>query len=323
MKNLNCKNCAGTMILDASGMTAVCPFCGTKYTLNHEDTDYFKNFYRQMNRFLSGNTDERERHLRADELWEKADEEAFNCTDGSTVRIKHLYRKDFSGGEMYAARRNIVFHFSDRDAAKAEKYRKIVSFLDYPSADTRQLAQFFPNVTGGFELEDGSDLLVVSKDMDEYPLSLFGTLPGRHVAWIISRMENLCCVLEYNSLVHPAIGLDALFINPYTHQASLYGGWWDAAKNNTVSADRSHVFQMQENLKGLRNTAAQLLGYPSAGTVRVTEDVPKALADFINGKPMDNAYDDFALWDEMLIKAYGERKFMNFSSDDEEIYGRR
>ena len=58
-----------------------------------------------------------------------------------------------------------------------------------------------------------------------------------------------------------------------------------------------------------------------AGAVKVTKDVPKALADFINSVPESNAYDDFAYWDDMLIKAYGERKFTTFSTDEEQIYG--
>ncbi|MCR5552821.1 MAG: hypothetical protein K6F19_06830, partial [Oscillospiraceae bacterium] len=108
---------------------------------------------------------------------------------------------------------------------------------------------------------------------------------------------------------------------PFTHQACLYGGWWRAAKHNTVDAGR--VLNKRDNLTGLRNTAANLLGYPKAGAVRATEDVPQALADFINGRPMDTAYDDFALWDRMLIQAYGERKFVNLAVDDGGIYKKR
>ena len=321
MKYLTCKNCGGMMVIDASGMTAVCPFCGTKYVLNHEDTDYFKAFYQQMNRFLSGSANDRERQLRADRLWEHADRAEFACTDGSAIEVRYLHRSPFPGGEMLVARKNLIFRFTE-GAAEAERLRRTVSFLDYPSADTRELSQFFPRITGGFALENGESLLVLAKDPDEYPLRLFGRLGGRHVAWIISRMENLCCVLEYNSLVHPQINPDTLFINPFTHQASLYGGWWSDVKNNSLAPDRSRVLTTRENLLGLRNTAANLLGWPKAGTVRSDDNVPKALADFLNGQPRDNAYDDFALWDEMLIKAYGERRFVPLAVEDSGIYGK-
>ncbi len=320
MKNLTCKKCGGAMVFDASAMTAICHYCDTTYVLNHEDTDYFRNFYRQMSSFLSGSDDMKKRSREADELWERADTEEFECDDGRTIEFRHMHRYSTKAADVYVGRRHVAFHFRPGSELLAESYRRITSSLDYPSADTRSLADFFPTVTGGFRLTDGTNLLVISKDENEYPLRLFGTLPGRHVAWIISRMENLCCVLEYNSLVHPKISADTLYINPYTHQAALYGGWWEAGKQNSLSLDRTRILKPEENLIGLRNTAAGLLGFAEAGQVRVSTDVPKALADFINGKPASNAYDDFARWDEMLIKAYGERKFMNLSVTDEQVY---
>jgi hypothetical protein len=44
------------------------------------------------------------------------------------------------------------------------------------------------------------------------------------------------------------------------------------------------------------------------------------LAAFVSGAPCEDAYEDFALWDEMLIKAYGERKFVNFEVNEKQLY---
>ena len=320
MKNLTCKNCGGTMVLDASGMVAVCHYCGTRYVLNHEDTDYYRAFHQQMSRFLSADEDEKARKLRADEFWEKAEQQSFECRDGRTVEVKFAHRYTDRDAEIYVARKNMIIHFTQDKSDLAETYRRQSAFLDYPSADTRSLSDFFPKVSGGFELADGSSLLVIAKDEDEYPLRLFGKLHPRHVAWIISRMENLCCVLEYNSLVHPEITPDTLYINPYTHQASLYGSWWKVGKCNSYSYDKTHLLSSAESLCGIRNTAAMLLGYDRAGSVRPDPKTPAALCDFINSPPKSNAYEDFEYWDAMLVKAFGERKFIRFDTDDEEIY---
>ncbi|NLG05895.1 MAG: hypothetical protein GX567_19030 [Clostridia bacterium] len=320
MKNLTCKNCGGMMTLDASAVVATCHYCGSSYVLNHEDTDYYMDFYNQMCDFLSGDEDERNRKLKSDRLWENAAEQSFQSIDGNNIEIKYMYRYAEKEADVYIARRNIVYHFREPGVSKLEQYRKVVSFIDYPSADTRQLSNFFPKVNGGFELTDGTYILVVKKEDDEYPLRLFGKLPGRHVAWIISRMENLCCVLEYNSLVHPQINPDTLFINPYAHTASLYGNWWNAGKNHSYMTNGSTLLTMKQNLQGLRNSAAYLLGCDMPSKVKETSDIPKALADFISGEPADNAYDDFAYWDKMLIQAYGKRKFVKMGTDDEQIY---
>ncbi len=322
MKNLNCANCGAPVIPDISAMTARCRYCGTSYVLNHEDTDYFQTFFRKMGHLFSGSADEADRKKRADALWKNADTKIFECTDGSCVEIRYLYQYRSGDVEVYVARRNLVFRFTKNWADKSDCFRRNVSRLDYPSADTRRLSDFFPRIIGGYALTDGTGILVIAKHENEYPLCLFGKLSGRHTAWIISRLENLCCVLEYNHLVHPLIGTDTVYINPYTHQASLYVGFWDVAVHNSLSSEGKSLLQTRQNLTALRNTAANLLGYARAGDVRADDNVPQALAEFINRPPEGNAYDDFALWDEMLIKAYGERRFVTMETDEEQIYGK-
>ncbi len=320
MKNLNCKNCGGPMLTDPSGTTANCPFCGSKYVLDHRDTDYYRDFYERMRGFLHLSADGQERRRRADELWDSAASEVFECSDGRQIDVRSMHTYKNRIMTAYTARQNIIFRFDIGNEDKADRYRKNVSSIDYPSADTRSLSDFFPRISGGFELTDATTLLVVKKREDEYPLRLFGTLSGRHTAWLIGRMENLCCVLEYNSIVHPEFGLDTLYIDPYDHQASLYGGWWSAVPNNTAVNGR--ICTTRDNLTALRETAAKVLGFESASAARETEDVPKPFADFLRSAPLSNAYEDFAYWDDVLIKSYGERRFINMETDDKQIYGK-
>lgn len=307
------------MALDASAMTAHCRFCGTQYVLDHKDTDYFLDFYRQVNDLISAEDDSKRKEL-ADRLWDTADEKVFTTSDGRVVTVYYLYSFSEPECDVYIARRNIIFHFKKNGAQLSDRYRINSSMLDYPSADTKNLSDFFPKVTSGFNLDDGTDILVVAKDEDEYPLRLFGKLHGRHVAWIISRLENLCCVLEYNGLVHPQLDPDTVFINPYIHQASLYGNWWNVTKNNTLSSDRMHVNTTAMNLYGLRNTAAFSLGFNDVSEVTVREDIPAPFADFLKSAPEVNAYSDFEKWDETLIKSFGERRFYKFTGGEDDIY---
>ena len=311
------------MALDASGMTATCEYCGNRFLLDHEDTDYYQDLFSRMHAFFATPKSDQERKQQAELLWQKAKTRTFIREDGVPIEIKHMYCYADKDADVYVARRNIVFHFPKHGAEKSELFRKNISFLDYPSADIRNLEEFFPKISGGFVLEDGSYLFVIGKNEDEYPLRLFGTLPGRHAAWIISRMENLCCVLEFSSLVHPQINPDTLYINPYTHQASLYGNWWNAGKHNSQQPGSYKQLQLRDNLIGLRETAASVLGCTERQQVKPSSDIPRALADFITASPCQTAYDDFAFWDDMLIKAYGERKFIRMDVDDETIYGKK
>ena len=314
MRNLNCKNCGGIMIYDVSSMTAHCRFCGTSYVLDHKDTDYFRTFYKQM---VDSSGKSEDRKSRDDSLWENADKISFTTNDGQVIEIRYLHSYTDKCADVYVARRNIAFHFRKGMNDRAEHFRRMVSSLDYPSADTRSLSDFFPRVTGAFMLDDDTSLVVISKREEEYPLRLFGKLGGRHIAWIISRLENLCCVLEYNALVHPEIDPDTVYINPTDHSASLYCNWWSVQQRNS-RGDKGFLLTSNDNLKGLRSTAKALLE-----TTEVTPDTPKALLDFINSEPRADAYEDFAFWDEMLIKAFGERKFIKMETEDSDVYGKQ
>ena len=47
------------------------------------------------------------------------------------------------------------------------------------------------------------------------------------------------------------------------------------------------------------------------------------MVNFIRSIPADNAYDDFSVWDQCLIESYGERKFIDFDTDDGQVYNKR
>ena len=309
MRNLNCKNCGSIMIYDVSSMTAHCRFCGTSYVLDHKDTDYYRTFYRQM---IDSSSGDEAKKKRDESLWDNADSITFTTNEGQCIELKYLHSYSDKCADVYVTRRNIAFHFREGMNGKAEQLRRMVSSLDYPSADTRTLSDFFPRVTGAFMLDDGTSLVVINKREEEYPLRLFGKLGGRHIAWIISRLENLCCVLEYNSLVHPEIDVDTVYINPNNHTACLYCNWWNVEKKNMNGMSSS------VNLTGLRKTAKALLE-----TEDITPDTPAALLEFINSSPKIDAYEDFAYWDDMLIKAFGERKFIKMDKEDSDIYGKQ
>ncbi len=320
MNRLNCSVCGGTLAIDASGLSATCQFCGGRFLLNHEDTDYYNRLYAQMNEFFAAPKSEQIRKQQAELLWQNAKMRTFTCEDGTPIEIKYMHHYIERDMDVYVARRNIVFHFIRNGIEKTEAFRKSISMLDYPSADIRNLQEYFPKISGGFLLDDGSYLCVITKSEDEYPLRLFGALPGRHVAWIVSRLENLCCVLEFSSLVHPEISLDTVYINPYTHQACLYGNWWSAGKHNTLALNNDVRLQLKDNLVGLRDTAAAALGYSNRDFIKPSKDLPQAFVDFLKSNPCVTAYDDFAYWDESMIKAYGERKFIKLDVDDQDIY---
>ena len=70
-----------------------------------------------------------------------------------------------------------------------------------------------------------------------------------------------------------------VFINPSSHEAFLYGGWWDLRPGSPKAC-----------LKELRKTAQRICG-------SVTADAPAEFETFLESQPRDSAYEDFGYWD--------------------------
>ncbi|MGN0352682.1 MAG: hypothetical protein ACI4ES_13610 [Roseburia sp.] len=313
MKELKCKNCGGTMVIDSSACQAECHYCGAVYVLDQQDTDFYAEYYKRMQQFLIGNEEEQQRKKMADEFWKGANTEEFEMTDENLIEIQYMHKKSGRVVDTYVARNNVIFRFHAGEERYLKNYKEMVQMIGFPPADSRNLKDFFPRLRGGYALKDESTLLVIEKEAEEYPLCAFGKLPPEHVAWIISRLENICCVLEYNGIVHPEISPENVYINPYNHSAMLYGGYEQAVIQNHYNMERTKICRMEDNLTALRKTGLSILEQEQY-------KIPKPLQAFFEGMPKRNAYDDFSLWDRTLIEAFGKRRFAKMDTNDEEIY---
>ena len=169
-----------------------------------------------------------------------------------------------------------------------------IGLLKFPPADVKDLKSCFPRLLGRYALEDGGVLLAFERPDNIFPLAMFGSLTADHAAWVVSRMENICCVLEYSGLIHGGISEHSLFINPFTHHAVLFGHWSSARKKGASKEN--------PDLKAIRKTAERMLGTHSG-------EAPAAFIQFIRSSPAADAYSDFGLWDEVIEKGFGGRRF--------------
>ena len=155
---------------------------------------------------------------------------------------------------MYLAREAVLYHFCERRRQDAKAAVHNVRKLQFPEADVRNLKGCVPEFLTEYELVDGSSLLPVRRPKDVFPLAMFGCLDPRDVAWVISRMENLCCLLEYSEMGHGGMDLESFFINPFTHQGMLYGSWYLAGSK-----------PVKQDLASIRVIAGKLLGMNPSG----------------------------------------------------------
>lgn len=309
MALLKCKMCGGSLSIDRAKNMAVCDYCGTSSVLYERDLQ----LYQQFEQIFASLLNQTRESTEAEEgFWLEAQEEEVVKEDGTVISIRYLFKQKTDVATMYVARKNVIYIFEEQCEKFASHYVQTVNSIVYPTPEMEEeLKKYIPNIVMQCRLRDGGVLLAIEKPAGVYPLSSIGILVDRHVAWVISRLENLCCLLSYNKIVLQGIKLKNLFVDPATHQIYLYGGWWYAKKDTGT-----------KDLEDLRLAAVGLLGYPDLRSLEKDTVLPEAFRKFLMDKSKKDAFDDFQEWDAVLMKSYGERRFIPLNIKEEMIYSK-
>ena len=292
MLKYKCQNCAGEMEIHSHGELK-CPFCGSKRYFSDAELAGYKGYRDNVLQYVRASNDalfEKGDTLR---LWRDSDTAVFESREGE-ITAAYTYRTQTDGVDVYINKESVIYVFPSDKRILADRMLGAVRSLKFPSADIKDLQNTLPHLKARYELKGGEALLVFEKSENMYPLFVFSELHPKHVAWMISRMENTCCLLEFNECDHMHMDEDNLFINPISHEAFLYGGGWDLRPGSPVTA-----------LADLRKTAKRITGSRiKAGPAMYTE--------FLNSKPRGTAYDDFEYWDAVIEKGFGGHHFAEF-----------
>ena len=330
MAILKCKLCGGTLEYDRTQNLGVCPYCGNKSVIFEQDRKLFEQFQDMFAALL----DQDGKETLEEGFWVETSQEELLREDGELITIEYLVKQNVDICTMYVARKHIIYVFAKGHEAYAERYKKMIGEISYPSQEMeKQLSKYLPNLTTEGRLKDGSVFLAIEKKENIYPLRMLGVLMDRHVAWVISRLENLCCLLTYNDMVLNGLTEDNLFVDPVSHQLYLYGGWWFAGFRGSETAGASKAVlpflqkkgdkarnDFETDLQALHMTGIRLLGYSDKKALMEDRMIPAPFLQFLVRDPQKDAMADFAEWDKVLEKSYGERKFIPLNVTKEELY---
>ncbi len=290
MISLKCKVCHGELVF-MEDKTMACPYCGNRYALTGGEMDEYGRRRQEILRCLSVDREAGENTRLLDSLWQKALPVRLTSADGRDVAIRCLYEGESGGARLMTARENLLIQFPRGDAEQAERYNAALGLLEFPKTEGHQLTDCFPRAGQVIPLNDGQTLLAVAKQATYFPLAMFGALTPEHAAWVVSRLENICCVLEFSGVRHGRIDAENVLIDPWTHQAALMGGWEGAARGSC-----------RDDLAAMRRMILRVMGANASGA-------PEQFRKFLRERPAATAYDDFSAWDDVISRGFGGRRF--------------
>lgn len=298
MISFKCKNCGAEMSVDLKGML-YCPYCQSRAQFSDGELEQYKEFRLNMLNYLRAAADAKAVEKDDTLFLDFTERITFTSVKNQNIVIDYQFYYEEDNVKTYITKSSVVFVFEKKDADKVIKMRQGLGALSYPSADIKNLSKCFPTIKLETELDDGRILVAVSKDENIYPLFAFGTIAPVHTAWIVSRMENMCCVFEYSNIVHGGMSINSIFINPRTHEGFLYGGWWNSRRKMN-SMDRQDLYD-------LRKVASQIMGEDK-------REAPKLFLEFLKDAPASDAYSDFSKWDDVIELGFGGHKFVKFGN---------
>ena len=288
LMNITCDNCGAQYRISSRGEMN-CRFCGSKVYLNDKD---FKNYLKTRDEMLIKDKFNNDSIMTDGDVIGFYRDYSFKYSfdvDGNILvyDVSAIYNE--SNKDIYVGASNIIFAFNDeKDYNNYLNNRKIT----FPSADIKKLEKYLPKVVFNGQTKDGKYIVVLDKDENVYPLEIFNVgLNPRTTAWVISRLENLGCLLEFNNIGMNKLSIEDIFINPKTHELYLYGNW----ENVTGSTENY--------LRSIRSIAK---------SIPVNAVAPKMYDEFLDSEPENNAYDDFKKWDEVIVKGFGGHNFNKF-----------
>jgi hypothetical protein len=250
--------------------------------------------------------------------------------------IRYLRKHEFELGRLYIARERVFFAVR---ADHVDLFRNGVNRIKGLAFGSDKMRESFQRCVPTIEREvvtADTCLLVVRKAPDlillrDVMTHLKGAIDPRHVAWIQNRCHNMGVYLDWQGLVHGAIGPDTVWVDPTHHSVALLGGWWyarhigepikylpawaHAVAPPETKRDKMATAKLDQEL--IRAQGRELLG--DRGGTRMTG--PEPMRQFVRMPSGGTALDGLHDWDaKVLPAAFGPKKFVPWPLTADQVY---
>jgi hypothetical protein len=277
-------------------------------------------------------------------LYKKLNKDKADCilslvdVDGESHTFDCLLKRDFELGASYICEDKVIYVIGRDYYDLLDNALKAFRLFRFSSDNMK--SEFLGRLPTPLKVIKTKDnfVVVIEKDKELIRLSdyldVIGVMDARHVAWILSRMLNLCCYLNHIGLSHNAFSVDNVFIHPQDHSISLIGGWfYSALIGDDVKAipaktleyaqsDLKHKKEgsSQTDLELIKAVGKELLGDISGSLLKEPE-VPNALINWLKLPCGSSPVEEFSAWNETILqKSFGPKKFIDLNVSFNDVY---
>ena len=252
-------------------------------------------------------------------------------------KIEYIYnsKSTFELGKIYSCDDFLIYEI---DESKLKGHD--ISSIPQVKYNTPEMGkQFKTKVIQAYNqvVKENSKLyLICNKSKDEFLLSdLVGVkvnLP--HVAWILSRLYNICSFLQYNNIIHCGITANNILVKPCEHTIALTGGMWYTyrigSKIKYISSEIYSILPfsvigakvavpsiMSESIHAL---GREMLGCRNADYIQLSK-TNSVFAEWLTNSGSNDIMQEYSVWDkDILYSIFGGKRFVKWDLKKEDVY---
>jgi hypothetical protein len=248
--------------------------------------------------------------------------------NGTSFNMTFVRETSGQGMRIFTGKSRIAYLITDKtQIANASRHK-----WEYASPNMRkEMEPYLRSPVRFEELQDGM-MFIYDRGQEILMRDLIDldNVPNEHVTWMISRMMNLACYLEWAKISHAALSPDTMLVSLENHTISIIGPVMFATpfgkrpscvpsrtlNTNPWLKTKSEVSDGRIDLSLIRQTALDLFKLPES---RLRQNNVKAdIAKWISTPSPRSAIQDYEAWE----KARGDRRFAIYPTDAQVIYDR-
>jgi len=260
--------------------------------------------------------------------------------DGKEYQIKFHKKHPIEIGEMLISDMFVTYIINSDYKDLFDNAEKMINSFEYANDRMKtEVSKYLPTIKKTFESIDGRFVMVIEKTKDLLLLRdvhdfVNKKMNHKHIAWIQSSLHNLACYFSYAKIGNNDISLDTYFISAKHHGGALLGGWWYSKRGGSkltgVPLRTYNLIPPDVKIRGtasrridlelIRAVGRELLGDVSGSRLPMIKTAPKPMVDWVRAASSGDAIREYSQWKDILKESFGERKFIKWELDSEELY---